>query len=204
MRRSLSSRDGAASTTGSPSATGLVTVCIRSLPKPPPVRAPNNVWASTYGTSVTTVATACGTSSWRRPGAKPKTASRGDTPRQQARQEKHGRVSWTDPTMVSTVRATGARAVKSRSHARTVGLLARGMLHDGRARPSFLSGRRCALGVGSTSSRPPTPRSVPRLGAGLPAHRATRQSGAEALAQGIPLFACTDLLERDNLSSSHG
>jgi hypothetical protein len=26
----------------------------------------------------------------------------------------------------------------------------------------------------------------------------------ELLAQGVPLFACTDLLERDNLSCSHG
>src|SRR5437763_17000396 len=36
-------RGGTTSTTVSPSAMWLVTVCIRSLPKPTPVRAPNNV-----------------------------------------------------------------------------------------------------------------------------------------------------------------
>jgi len=30
------------------------------------------------------------------------------------------------------------------------------------------------------------------------------KAGMELPAQGVPLFACTDLLERDNLSSSHG
>jgi hypothetical protein len=30
------------------------------------------------------------------------------------------------------------------------------------------------------------------------------KAGMELPAQGIPLFSCTNLLERDNLSSSHG
>jgi hypothetical protein len=30
------------------------------------------------------------------------------------------------------------------------------------------------------------------------------KAGMELPAQGVPLFSCTDLLERDNLSRSHG
>jgi hypothetical protein len=116
LRRSIASRDGAPAHTGRPSATCLVNVGLRSLPTPTPVKALNNLWASSYGTAVTSWAAAFGTASCGRPGAKPQTSSRGERSTRQARQEKYGRFSWTTPPRVSTVRWPGSRAYKSRAH----------------------------------------------------------------------------------------